>query len=306
MKIQNCLVGVMLVLSLHLKAQQIDYRFQNLSPEKGLSHPDATCMYQDSVGFIWIGTYSGLNRYDGNRIDHFFQNAQQGDRVYINRLNYLASDSAGIIWLGTQGGLSCFDPVLEKYIPIQILRDPEEHKGVVRILIQGKDIWVITEDLRPKRYRQMGKGIIEKIPTRLPLENANFYSFAVGPKGGIWFSTERGIIQWSSSASNMFTLTNEWGREVSPNQILFDSNGSLVAGIPRGFIRIKQEDLATPVLKGNQIDLFPDSLLQSHKVTPNILVSITDILEYEDGTLWFSSFYGCIRYHEGESPNLRY
>ena len=43
-----------------------DYRLITLSGKDGLSQQDVECILQDKQGFIWIGTYDGLNRYDGN------------------------------------------------------------------------------------------------------------------------------------------------------------------------------------------------------------------------------------------------
>src|SRR5678816_724391 len=42
-----------------------DIRFTHLSTEQGLSQSRVDHMLQDRRGFIWIGTYNGLNRYDG-------------------------------------------------------------------------------------------------------------------------------------------------------------------------------------------------------------------------------------------------
>src|SRR5689334_2854070 len=43
-------------------------RFTHLSNEQGLSNSTIEAIFQDSRGFIWLGTRDGLNRYDGNEI----------------------------------------------------------------------------------------------------------------------------------------------------------------------------------------------------------------------------------------------
>jgi ligand-binding sensor domain-containing protein len=42
-----------------------DTDFKQISIENGLAHTDANCISQDSTGLIWIGTYGGLQSYDG-------------------------------------------------------------------------------------------------------------------------------------------------------------------------------------------------------------------------------------------------
>ncbi|MBL7916947.1 MAG: hypothetical protein JNM96_01025 [Bacteroidia bacterium] len=40
-------------------------RFAHLNVDNGLSYNSISCITQDNKGFIWIGTYNGLNKYDG-------------------------------------------------------------------------------------------------------------------------------------------------------------------------------------------------------------------------------------------------
>lgn len=45
--------------------QRNQYRFSQLDISNGLSHNQVNCIFKDSEGFMWFGTASGLNRYDG-------------------------------------------------------------------------------------------------------------------------------------------------------------------------------------------------------------------------------------------------
>ena len=42
--------------------------FNNLNIEQGISQSTAEIIFQDSKGYIWIGTNDGLNRYNGYEI----------------------------------------------------------------------------------------------------------------------------------------------------------------------------------------------------------------------------------------------
>lgn len=46
-----------------------NYNFQYITLNEGLSHADANTIIKDNKGFLWIGTYSGLNRFDGIHIN---------------------------------------------------------------------------------------------------------------------------------------------------------------------------------------------------------------------------------------------
>ncbi|MCW3092605.1 MAG: Two component regulator propeller [Ferruginibacter sp.] len=45
--------------------QNNPYNFSKVDIESGLSHNQVNAIYRDDVGFVWFGTNSGLNRFDG-------------------------------------------------------------------------------------------------------------------------------------------------------------------------------------------------------------------------------------------------
>lgn len=88
------------------------YRFTHIDRSWGLSYNAVKCMAQDSRGFVWIGTYKGLNRYDGVRIKSYDRLDMGVDSDYIN---VLAEDSAGNILIGTDNGIVIYDYVLDDF-----------------------------------------------------------------------------------------------------------------------------------------------------------------------------------------------
>jgi hypothetical protein len=46
-------------------------KFDRLTSENGLSNDSIWGIAQDSQGFMWFGTFDGLNRYDGNNFKLF-------------------------------------------------------------------------------------------------------------------------------------------------------------------------------------------------------------------------------------------
>jgi ligand-binding sensor domain-containing protein len=91
-------------------AQQPIIKFDRLTTEKtltvkGLSQNSIYCLLQDSQGFIWIGTWDGLNRYDG--YDFIIYNTENG--LSNPTVNALCEDEKKNIWIGTDNGLNHLD-----------------------------------------------------------------------------------------------------------------------------------------------------------------------------------------------------
>jgi len=57
-------------LEVRLQAQEA-FLFHHLTRNEGLLHDNVTCIAQDSLGFIWLGTHRGLNRFDGYSLDAY-------------------------------------------------------------------------------------------------------------------------------------------------------------------------------------------------------------------------------------------
>src|SRR5690554_4765413 len=63
-----------------------NFNRQHLTIESGLPHTDANATIQDKNGITWIGTYSGLCKYDGHLIETFHQSQEGLNNTYTNRI----------------------------------------------------------------------------------------------------------------------------------------------------------------------------------------------------------------------------
>jgi PAS domain S-box-containing protein len=72
-----------------------------LSQEQGLSYNTLTSFTQDKQGFLWIGTFNGLNRYDGVHFTVFPRNATTSstDTTIPYAIRIVYADKQDVIWL---------------------------------------------------------------------------------------------------------------------------------------------------------------------------------------------------------------
>ncbi len=95
-----------------------------LGIEHGLSNNAVTTIYQDSRGFMWFGTYDGLNRYDGYNFKVFKNRLNDQSSLIHNWVVTIREDYKGDIWTGTKQGGSIYSNTTGKFSPIKYTAYP--------------------------------------------------------------------------------------------------------------------------------------------------------------------------------------
>ncbi len=97
-------------------SQDRPLRFDHLTSNDGLSTNGVRAILQDRNGFLWVGTYNGLNRFDGYSFTTFLPDEDDPTSLNGTSVNGLYEDPDGIIWVATiPGGLNRYDPTTETF-----------------------------------------------------------------------------------------------------------------------------------------------------------------------------------------------
>jgi ligand-binding sensor domain-containing protein/signal transduction histidine kinase len=195
----TCLANLILTLSLALsfsqpaQGQAPELRFDHLTISDGLSQNTINAILQDRMGFIWIGTSDGLNRYDGLAFTIYRHNPEDPSSLPDNNVLSLFEDSRGVLWVGLSSGLAYFDPASLSFIPVhapglsftQVMA--EDHNQRLWIGTQSQGLWIM--DLDGGELRQFRHD-----PQDLDsLGNNSIYDILVTHTGEIWIATDDGL-----------------------------------------------------------------------------------------------------------------
>ena len=163
-----------------------DRKFRNVSVSDGLSDLLVSVIHKDSLGYVWIGTGVGLDRFDGVCVKSCSGPDYQGGRIYA-----LAESSEGDIFAGASDGLYVFDKNFEALLPIA-----EDHiSGMVSSLLHDGDsrLFVGTRDglyICDSCTSDLHRVWIDKNS----LSTANsICDMTLSEDGVLWLATEAGL-----------------------------------------------------------------------------------------------------------------
>lgn len=100
---------ILSIYSAHTFAHNPIVNFHHLTPKDGLTQNHINSIIQDSKGFLWIGTFNGLNRYDGYNIRQYYNEINDPNSLSHQSINIIYEDRDETIWVGTENGLNKFN-----------------------------------------------------------------------------------------------------------------------------------------------------------------------------------------------------
>ena len=124
---------------------------EHVTQEDGLSQSTVMDIVQDSQGFIWLATESGLNRYDGYAVRSYNRDRHDPAALRSDYIWQILEDGKGDLWLATEGGgVARWSRRSDAFT--SFVHDPEDPHSIasdnVRALAATPDgrIWVGTRD----------------------------------------------------------------------------------------------------------------------------------------------------------------
>lgn len=141
-------------------ASNLNYGFSNLSTKDGLSNQNITSICQDKLGYIWIASMRGLNKYNGTTIQNYFYNPTNSINLRSNLINSVICSKNGNIYIGTDEGLDIYNPVTDSieqlfgFLNTNILNICEHENFIY--LSTGTGIYRFNED--KKELIKIGKN----------------------------------------------------------------------------------------------------------------------------------------------------
>jgi len=243
-----CLIWLLVIFSNILYSQERQIKFENVGIEHGLSQSSTFTVLQDSKGFMWFGTESGVNRYDGYDFIVYNSDLKNPKSLSNNWIYSICEDHLGNIWIGTDDGLNRFSR--EKEIFIHYLHDPEKPNSLsnnkVFTIFEDKSgaLWIGTDNGLNKFDRKDESFKRYQFDPENPqrLSDNHIRAILEDASDMLWIGTDNGLNRFNRKEETWFRFqsdpkdSNSLSHN-SINSICEDSLGMIWVGTDRGLNR---------------------------------------------------------------------
>jgi signal transduction histidine kinase/ligand-binding sensor domain-containing protein len=117
--------------------------FITLNQKHGLSQPAILSMTQDELGYVWVGTQAGLNRYDGYTFKHYTNKDHGFGLLASNYISALCNNNHQL-WIGTFSGISSYNYRTGEMILLTMEKDSLPSNKITSLACQNDHIVVGT------------------------------------------------------------------------------------------------------------------------------------------------------------------
>lgn len=128
---------------------ELKYKFQQIDNSLGLSNSSINTIFQDSDNLLWIGTWDGLNRYDGSKFKIFRPELNNGNSLSNQVILKIDEDKSGQIWMTTIHGINSYDKktdTFRRYYFTRINNPPVSESEFNMALDSSKTVFCAVKD----------------------------------------------------------------------------------------------------------------------------------------------------------------
>lgn len=265
-------------------AQSKNLIFNNINIEQGISQSTIEDIFQDSEGYIWLGTNDGLNRYNGYEFKIYNYEEYQNS-ISHNGITDITEDKYGNIWVNTVSGVNKINKKTEKISNYTEINGKIKEDSTTEIIVtKDNNILVGTyEGLNIYNAKEDRFDVI--LEEKDGILSSCIYSIDEDTNGNIWIGTELGLNKLSKDFKVLETYTSESGIY---NIFCDDENGFVWAGSDSsGLLKIDT--------KTKEVKQYINNIEDLNSLPAN---QVGAIIRDSKGNLWVGTTNGLARYNE--------
>lgn len=194
-------------------------------------------LVQDSDGYTWIGTTTGLFRFDGYSLKEYVSDVNSANSIPHFHINSLLIDHMGRLWVGTTNGLAIYNKELDNFDHVYLENDSLIKHTIYKLLLDSrKNVWVGTKKQGVFIIGKNGE-VLRRFSTdskQHKLKSNNIRRIFEDQLGNIWLATRKSINKYDPRKNSLTShLVRKEGRYI---KVSFEnySKDSILVGTEKG------------------------------------------------------------------------
>eukprot|EP01133_Synstelium_polycarpum_P011680 gene11680-13639_t len=219
-------------------AQAIQYQFNAIDTRQGLSNNQIRAIFKDESGFVWFGTMSGLNRYDGYNFKTFRHQINDLKSIDEDYINQIVQGPNRTMLVSTSRGWNIYDPRTEQFSPdiLGFLGDIHLPQQRFTDVVQDRqgNFWFVFPGVGIGKFNaSSGRSILYKEQgTSLKLYSNKVTALTIGDNDTVWVIYSDGVLEKIDVARSKVlfrsdALQKTLGKQQTDYKVFGDSQGDL-------------------------------------------------------------------------------
>lgn len=247
------------------------YFFNQYEKEDGLLDQDIQCMEQDHLGYLWIGSSSGLVRFNGSSFEEVeYLHDNESDAVFD-----LMLDNSNVLWIASKNGVTSYNGSGFKYYGVQNIDSPWNCYDLTEI--GNADIIFFNG---PNFVFRIQQEEVKSWKDFLPEQGLGRGRFIASKNRKIFYYNSEGSI-WKLDGDHFELLPISFSNII---QLEAGLGANLLVSTSKGLENINLENLENPIVS---------TIYQSD--------SINHFLHQSNGDIWLARKNELIRLNSGDT-----
>jgi signal transduction histidine kinase/DNA-binding response OmpR family regulator/ligand-binding sensor domain-containing protein len=238
-----CLLGVLVIVVSYTLCAQTPaappFFLQKLDNRNGLSNSAVNYLYKDKDDILWIATWDGLNRYDGNAFHVFnYSKTANSGSIGNNVTRFITEDKQDNIWVSTIEGVSRYEKRSGKFFNYfygQHQRSSISEQEFQLALDTAGRVYCLTQKHGLTRYDAINDTFRV---CELPRHPSGVTKLAFDDHNRLWILNNAGELEQFSAGTTGFKKMRTWQDDngisnffLVNKRLLYTNNNNVLAAL---------------------------------------------------------------------------
>jgi len=229
-------------------AQFNQEKFDHITNSDGLMHNSIHIVFQDSRGYMWLGTMNGLYKYNGYKYKIY--NNELGNKTSLigNRITSIYEDKRGVVWIGTSAGLCSYNRETDAFNRTLYNSETKTNftfKNSINTIFEddSETLWLGTPEGLYK-FERINDGfklqVFQADSNGIGLSN-NYITHIVEDNKGLLIGTRRGLNRLTIEVNQSVKIKKVLHENIENSfvtDLLIDHNSNAWVGTTRGLYKM--------------------------------------------------------------------